>query len=280
MLPAYAQGDLPPESERRVAEHLAGCPACRAELEEIRFGIRMAGMIPQAPAPPALWASIQRALDAGEAPRAPAAGARPPWRWALVAAPIGILAAVLAWYAASRPQLRVREAAADPTGIERAALAEHERSAGGAGSWEIRTGDIPRIRRWVEETTGLSASIPADRPDEDAGRLRLVGARAGRVGTARAAVVGYEIDARPVTLVTAKLSDLADPPPEGRLSKNISFRSLSPAGRKILTWGSDGQAYAMVSDLPGYGQQGCFVCHTSPDRRSLIRSMRLRRDAR
>jgi hypothetical protein len=87
-------------------------------------------------------------------------------------------------------------------------------------------------------------------------------------------VIGYEIDRRPVTLVTARLSDLSDPPPEWRASKHVIYRHLAAGGRKLLVWGSDGQAYALISDLPGYGQEACFLCHTSPDRRTLIRSMR------
>jgi hypothetical protein len=46
----------------------------------------------------------------------------------------------------------------------------------------------------------------------------------------------------------------------------------------VLTWGSDGQAYAMVSDLPDNGREGCFACHTDPRRRDLIRAMHLRAD--
>jgi anti-sigma factor RsiW len=276
-LSAYAQGQLPPAEERRVADHLAACAACRAELQEIRFGIRLAGAIPATTTPAVLWTSIERALDGGAA--APERSARPAWRRRLVyAAPLLLLAGGLGWYIVSRPGLHVHHAPPALSTIERTALYEHERRLRGEEDWAVRSDEAPPIRRWVEERTGLSTSIPDERPVEDAGRLRLVGARLGRAGTARAAVIGYEIDARPVTLVTANLSDLADPPPEWRLSKGVTFRLLPAGGHKVLAWGSDGQAYAIVSDLPGYGQEACFVCHTAPDRRALIRTMRVRPD--
>ena len=256
-----------------MAEHLAGCPSCRRELEEIRLGIRLAEAIPVCEAPPTLWPAVRRALDAGAGAAASPTG-RGGWRWGY-ALPVLLLAAILARYAARGPELSARPADPEPLGIETAALAEHEHRIRDGEAWEIRSDDVPVVRRWVEETTGLSASIAIDRPDGDGGRLRLVGARAVRVGRARAAVIGYEVDSHPVTLVTARLSELGDPPREARFGKEVTFRAIPSREVKVLAWGSDGQAYAMVSDLPGYGQAGCFLCHTSPERRRLIQRMRV-----
>jgi len=279
-LTAFAEGRLPEADERRVARHVSGCRQCRDDLEEIRFGIRLAEAIPPIRAPGTLWNAIERRLDRNAwAAMSPTRAAY--WgRAALYATPFVLLlvSAGVAWHAIARPQLRVREATPDPTGIERAALEEHDRRVRRAADWDLRSDEIARIRRWVEETTGLSATIPDERPAEDRDALRLTGARVIRVGSARAAMIGFDVDTRPVTLVTARLSDLVDPPAEGAVSKNITFRSGAPGGYKVLTWGSDGQAYAMVSDLPAYGQRGCILCHTDPDRRALIRSMRVERD--
>jgi anti-sigma factor RsiW len=142
-LAGYAQGRLPPAGRRRVEEHLAACPSCRAALDEIRFGIRLAGAVPRALAPAALWGSIERALDGGGADvQRPAP---PAWRRGLVyAAPLVPLAAGVVWLVLSRPELRVRHAPPALTTIERAALEEHDRRLRGEAEWGIRSASCRR----------------------------------------------------------------------------------------------------------------------------------------
>ena len=43
---AYCHDELSPAESRRVAEHLIGCPRCRGEFEEIKFGARLAAQLP------------------------------------------------------------------------------------------------------------------------------------------------------------------------------------------------------------------------------------------
>jgi hypothetical protein len=157
-------------------------------------------------------------------------------------------------------------------------MEEHNRRVGGLARWEIETTEIPQLRSWVHAESGLSASIPEERPVEDAQQLRLVGAKVIEVGGTRAAVIGYAMDSQPVTLATARLEDLREAPQQHRFSKEIAYRYDADHGTKVLTWGADGQAYVMVSSLAGFGQQGCFLCHTAPERRSLIRNMNARRN--
>lgn len=59
---AYYHNELPPGQSRRVAEHLIGCPRCRAEFEEIKFGARLAEQLPLMPAPGSLWREIEIAI--------------------------------------------------------------------------------------------------------------------------------------------------------------------------------------------------------------------------
>jgi hypothetical protein len=96
----------------------------------------------------------------------------------------------------------------------------------------------------------------------------VVGARIARVGDATAAVIGYEMDSEPVTLATARLADLRDPPAEGVFSKNVSYRIDSAHGYRVMTWGVGRHAYVMVSG--GGDLKGCYLCHTTPERRRLI----------
>lgn len=267
-LTAYRQNELPPLRARRVGEHLAGCAACRRELDEISFGIRLAEKLPAAEAPESVWASVRDALDRPSRPRllprAVLAGAT---------VAVALAAAGLAWYFALREPLRVTETAGPVSRLEAVAIEEHLRRIQGRIDWQIRTADLARLRRWVGESSGLSADeIPIDRPPEDAGRLRIVGARLARVDGATAAVIGYEMDSEPVTLATARLGDLRDAPHVAPFSKDVRYRLDRAHGYKVVTWGVSHKAYAMVSRLPGYGQTGCFLCHTAPERRRLIDS--------
>ncbi len=63
-LSAYCNAELAPAESRRVAEHLIGCMDCRARLEEIKLGVRLAGHAPQFAAPDTLWAAIESQLAA------------------------------------------------------------------------------------------------------------------------------------------------------------------------------------------------------------------------
>jgi anti-sigma factor RsiW len=267
---AFRQNELSPARAARVAAHLRRCAACRAELEEVDFGIRLAERLPLAPAPDGMWPSIAGAL----APGTKVSGRPRIWRLAFAAVALLAVAASAAWYVGLRHPLDLHRAATGPSEFEIAAIDAHARRGPGETGWELRTSDIARLRTWVSASGGLTADdIPIRRPPEDAGHLRVVGARLARFGNATTAVIGYEIDAEPVTLATARIDDLRERPPEGLFSKNVSYRVDSAHGYRILTWGVGRHAYVMVS---GRGDlKGCYLCHTTPERRRLIDGAKL-----
>lgn len=275
-LSAYRQNELSAARAARVAAHLQRCPTCRAELEEVSFGIRLAEKLPLAPAPEGMWPSIEGGLGPGRAASGP--GHSRTWRLAAAAVMFLALAAGAAWYVGLRHPLHLHRAAAGPSEFELATIEAHERRApGGDAAWELRTSDIASLRSWVNATSGLTADeIPLHRPPEDAGHLRVVGARLARVGSTTTAVIGYEVDAEPVTLATARIEDLRDPPGEGLFSKNVSYRLDSAHGYRVLTWGVGRQAYVMVSGRVDL--KGCYLCHTTPERRHLIDGAKIEGD--
>jgi anti-sigma factor RsiW len=57
-LAAYVDG----VSRGNVERHLSECPSCRAEYEQIKFGMAMIEHLPSVEAPEAIWASINAAL--------------------------------------------------------------------------------------------------------------------------------------------------------------------------------------------------------------------------
>ena len=59
-LPAYCGGDLEPAELRLVEDHLAECPACRAELADLQTALRLVRSTPEIEPPP--WMTTQGEL--------------------------------------------------------------------------------------------------------------------------------------------------------------------------------------------------------------------------
>jgi hypothetical protein len=57
-LPAYCGGDLEPAELRLVEDHLAECPACRAELADLQTALRLVRSTPEIEPPPWMTARI------------------------------------------------------------------------------------------------------------------------------------------------------------------------------------------------------------------------------
>jgi hypothetical protein len=90
-LAAYLDGELTPRDAQWVERHLADCPNCRLQQEQIRRGMSALDLIPTAHAPDAIWASIESAIPS---PRVPSTGFFHWWKPSL--AVMAILAAVVA----------------------------------------------------------------------------------------------------------------------------------------------------------------------------------------
>ena len=94
-LTAYLDGELPAALRTEVAEHLAGCPACARELEELRLAHslleRWATPEPSSEARARAW----RALRRERRPAAQPARERPGWVRPLVRYALPLAAGVL-----------------------------------------------------------------------------------------------------------------------------------------------------------------------------------------
>jgi anti-sigma factor RsiW len=274
VLSAFHHGELPAGAARAVEVHLEGCGRCRTASAEIRFAIEAAGHLTRVEAPATLWDGIRARLDArddGAAPRLerPARASFTALRYA-AAGVVLVAAGFAAWFFGFRERLELVRATAAPLAFERAAQEMHLRRLEGALALAF-VGDSPaRLRDWVRREAGFDLALAIDRPAEDTGRFRPLGATIVRAGGARAALVAYEVDGHPVTLLSAPLKDVEDPPAAFGYKKRVTCRLDAGAGLKVLTWGADGQAYVLVSDLPALGTDACSICHTSPERRRLI----------
>jgi FecR protein/Putative zinc-finger len=62
-LSAYCHDELSSDESRLMAEHLIGCPSCRAEFDEVKMGAEAVAQLAWLRAPESLWAGIEQALD-------------------------------------------------------------------------------------------------------------------------------------------------------------------------------------------------------------------------
>ena len=294
-LTAFCDGELPPERARAVEAHLADCARCRAALEEIRFGVALASHIEPSAAPGSLWEQVQTRLDVprhavSESDRAAWPGIRRPATLAFAAALVLVIVAGGVMLRRGLPQssptadgtdvaagpLELVTATDAPKAFESAARDFHLQRLAGRLELDEVSESPQALRSWLREHAGFDLSLAVVRPPEDAGRFHLVGAKVIPAASARAALVVYEVDGHPVTLLSAPLRDVSDPPQEFHLRKKVAVRIDTERGLKLLTWGADGQAYVLVSDLPRVGTDACGICHTTPERRALIRDAPIR----
>ncbi len=277
---AYCQGELSSGDIHEIARHLKACEACRREYDEVRLGIALAENLVAVPAPASLWSEVKSALDREKPVALPfGVGGWLTWRTALAAATVALVLASVIWYTQLRAPVRLIVAGAEPYSLERAALEQHLALNSGSERLEYLSTAPGDLRQWVRQQSGLSAGLANLVGTADAARFQPVGARIIQVGGMQAAVVAYRVDANHVTIVTARLSDLKDAPSVGWFSKKVSYRDLPARDLKVLTWGSGGQAYVMVSGLAGFGQQSCFICHADEEHRQKIRNARPERSS-
>lgn len=137
-LSAYCNGELSADQSRHIAEHLLVCQQCRAEFEEIKLAVHLAGLLPTLSAPVSMWSELEARIDATSA--APAAAARPVSFWwnarvAAVAASLLIavgIAVIWIYSRESRPFWVVAKLAGAPT-IGNSAIHDEGRLA--LGEW-------------------------------------------------------------------------------------------------------------------------------------------------
>ena len=80
----YQDGLVGPGQALQIEQHLAECPACRAELEGLRMAVQRLTDLPEVPATDALTVAVMARIGAMRA------GARTARNWAAMGAAVGI----------------------------------------------------------------------------------------------------------------------------------------------------------------------------------------------
>jgi len=270
-LARFCEGALPEPEARSVEAHLAQCRRCQDLRVEVERGLALVRALPAARLPEARAEEIRRALaDPEAAANRPLPPRRRRGTYAAAAMLLGCGGLCLLYW--NRPPLYLEAAGAPPSAFEETALALQRQAAAGTLRLQLTTDSPPAVRAWVRNHTGLSADVALNRPAEDGGRFELLGATEVKLAGTRAAAVVYLIDTRPAVLLTARADEVPDRAGSWTLAnKTVRHHVDLASGAKRLSWTNSGQAYTLVSELPGLGLESCLLCHTDPSRRALIR---------
>ena len=168
-LAAYLEGQLSPAKARVAGFHLEQCAKCRAECEQVKWGMAVLDRLPVVEAPAAIWFSIEAAARRHESkPRA-----LPIWRWVLAVLVVVALAVAL-WRSAHPAQARweVSRLAGSP-------LVDTKPMRGaaqiGAGEWietdamsraAVKIGEIGSVIGLVEVAPNTRMRVVIARPGE------------------------------------------------------------------------------------------------------------------
>jgi len=224
---AWVLGALPDDEARAFAAHLDGCPACRAEVEELRAAAdTLPTLVPSVAPPPELRDRIMAVVEAeaevlraaGSAADRPARGRRP--RWLPGRGALGALGGL-------RPALAAAAVALLLAGL-----------AGGFGLAQLG-GDGDEVRTVRAQVTAPGAQATLRVRDEGGGRLEVRGLPAppeGRVYQVWLLPEGSETP-RPTTSLFTVTSDgrAAAPVPDVSGAQAVLVSDEPPGGSSTPT---------------------------------------------
>lgn len=278
------------EGERHAVEaHLQACLVCREVCQrEQRVLETMRAARPLYAASPALRARVAQVLSDLPTPYTASPTLRQRIHEALQqAAPaaafdwrIPALAAVLLIFTVFAGLLvfALRSNSTDfrkPSDFALMAVDTHLRRLRGQLPLEVASDSAERISAWFAGKVNFNLKLPNYQEASGQAKLyRLEGARLVGFRNDYAALVAYQMQQRPITLVAT--SDAVAKPSGGEEieSKGLKFHYDTINGLKVLTWSDRGLTYALVSDLAERGQQSCLVCHAGTKDRDFIESLK------
>ncbi len=142
------------------------------------------------------------------------------------------------------------------------AVENHIRQINGQLPLEIETSSEIEISNWFDKKLKFNFRLPRY-PDPSNQPYRIKGARLVALNNDYAALVSYEMDGRPMTLLVAPPKSAI---PHGKRKvnfKDINFYLDSRDGFNILSWTDRGLTYALVFDFENFDwKKPCIVCHS------------------
>jgi anti-sigma factor RsiW len=228
MLESYLDGELDRAGVDELESHLAGCPACRAELaalEALRGALRA---LPRAHAPADLRARLA-AVDGLPAMEARRAAPAAPW-WKLAAAVllgVAIGAGAMRWNPADRGP------SAGGALLARDLLASHLRALAASSPVDVISEDRHTVKPWFAGKIGESPPVV----DPKSTDFPLLGGRIDYVGDRRTAVIVYGHRKHVIDVYVAPGADAPD------------ARALQAQGFSLTPCRLGGQSTWIVADI-------------------------------
>lgn len=246
---AYVDGELEGEPLAALEAHLTACAECRRLVTlEREFRHACAPFLKREPAPPEIRARAQERLATLTHGRR-----RRPWpaRFRPVLLGGGLLVAGVALGLVSKPYLPWRDPLAE---LADAAVEQHQRLARGLLPLDIHHVSPRSAEAWFRQRLTFNVSVP----ELPAPNLTFRGGRISHLRDVEAAVLGYQVDGRDVSLFIIP----GEAVQRLRLSEGSRFRQLTRRGYDVIVWESreHGVGYTLVSEIGG---RACLVCHTS-----------------
>lgn len=219
-------------------------------------------------APESAWARVAAAIEQGDVVRNRDAGSNwVPWR-RLAACLLLALGGGAFWYLQNQPPVI--------PALETAALQAHADLSLHPEQLDLRTSDAARLRKWIAESSPLTAAVATARPQPDPDALELVGARWVVIQGKRMAAVAYRLGAFPATLLIARAQDLSSAHRKRLAPQHLAARRVQAGALELYSWQAGGQVYTLVSSLPEQSQRACMLCHAEPQHRQMILHMKFR----
>ncbi len=146
------------------------------------------------------------------------------------------------------------------------AIENHIRQIRGQLPLEIETSSETEISKWFSDKLNFNFRLPRY-PDPAKQPYKIKGARLVALNNDYAALVSYEMDNRPMTLLVAP-SRSATPHGKNKFTfKELVFYLDTQDGLNILSWSDRGLTYALVFDFENFNwKKPCIVCHSSGEK--------------
>jgi anti-sigma factor RsiW len=150
------------------------------------------------------------------------------------------------------------------------AVSTHRQHAQGSLALDVRSDSQQMLNEWFRTKLPFSLALPASpaAPGEDR-PYRLMGARLVQVAGKPAALVAYQMQTGPVSLVVTPDSVAVASGGVKVDFKKVSFHYRTVEGYKVVTWSLHGRTYALVSQEGNSTQRSCMVCHSAMRDRDL-----------
>lgn len=280
----YLDNELSGQELENFRTHLAGCVACREQLEkEQAFSDLLHRSRPLYTAPDKLRARViaaQHVSASGQTLN----GTRkrvlrlfkpslrvpefPMFRWSALAA----IALVFMLGMVFIPSIARHARAA--TYVD-TALTTHRSYLDGKLPLEIESDSPEAVTEWFAGKVPFDFRLPASQASPNGEpAYRQVGARLVNYNGNYAALVAYAMRNEQISLLVASNKAAEAYGGEEIRSRGLTFHYHTKAGFNVITWSTHGLTYALVSELHTSARQSCLVCHQNMSDKNEFREHR------